>query len=255
MQFESIVVRVFDVDFILFDFALTGLWVFLLYKKGFITPLVFGLFGILVNFIVDFGYWYSILGIRTVEGLPSWMSPLGFFVYFSITYGMIQYSFVQVMFARKPDQPRTEREDRIKWSLFLFIGWLVIGILSNISPINDSEVTVTRIMTEQRIIEVYAVIAEYALLALLALKRKFELSPRRILYIFFVGIFVHFSMEITLVLAGMRASSFFDILFNSIFEFNTGTPILYLMMFALIPYIEKLNRRSPQGLPTESKTF
>jgi hypothetical protein len=251
MQFESIVIRVFDADFMLFDLALTGLWILLLYKKDLIVPLLFGLFGILVNFVVDFCYWYSILGIRTVEGLPSWMSPLAFFVYFSITYGMIQYSYVQVMFIRRPDQPGTERKNRIMWSLYLITGWLAIGLLSNILPIDDSEVTVARVMTTQRIIEVYAVIAEYAVLALLALKRKFELSPRRILYIFLVGVFVHFSMEITLFLAGMRASSVFDILFNSIFEFNTGTPILYLMMFGLIPYIEKLKKRSPQSVPAE----
>ncbi|RDE15232.1 MAG: hypothetical protein C4K48_04095 [Candidatus Thorarchaeota archaeon] len=254
MQFESIVIRVFDVDFMLFDLVLAGLWILLLYKKRLVIPLVFGLFGILVNFIVDYCYWYSILGIRTVEGLPIWMSPLGFFVYFSITYGMIQYSYVQVMFMRRPDQPRTERGNRIKWSLFLFSGWLAIGLLSNIFPINDSKVTVARVMTDQRITEVYAVIAEYALLALLALKNKFELSPRRILYIFLVGIFVHFSMEITLFLAGMRASSVFDIIFNSVFEFNTGAPILYLMMFVLIPYIEKHKMRSPQGFPIESST-
>jgi len=139
--------------------------------------------------------------------------------------------------------------------LFLITGWLAIGLLSNILPIDDSEVTVARVMTAQRITEVYAVIAEYTLLALLALKRKFELSPRRILYIFLVGIFVHFSMEITLVLAGMRASSVFDILFNSVFEFNTGTPILYLMMFALIPFIEKLKRRNSSDLQTESSAF
>ncbi len=253
MQFESIVIRVFDADFMFFDLALTGLWILLLYKKGLIVPLLFGFFGILVNFIVDYFYWYSILGIRTVEGLPSWMSPLGFFVYFSITYGMIQYSYVQVMFIRRPEQPRTERENRIKWSLFLFTGWLAIGLLSNVIPINDSEVTVARVMTEQRITEVYAVIAEYALLFLLAVKKKFELSPKRMLYVFLVGIFVHFSMEITLVLSGMRASSVFDILFNSVFEFNTGTPILYLMMFALISCVEKLKKRTPQGLPTESR--
>jgi len=243
MQFESIVTRIFDADFMLFDIAFTGFWIFILYKKGFIKPLLFGLFGILVNFIIDYGFWYDTLGIRTVDGLPNWMSPLSFFVYFSITYGMIQYSYVQVMFTRKPDQPDRERKDRIEWSLFLFAGWLIIGILSNLLPIHDLEITVTRVMTEQRIIEVYVVIAEYLVLAVLAYKNKFELTSRRILYIFFVGAFVHFSMEFTLVLAGIRGSSLFDLVFNSIFEFNMGTPILYLMLFALIPYIEKRKRQ------------
>lgn len=243
MQFESVVIRVFDVDFMLFDLAFTAVWILLLYKKKFIIPLVFGFLGILVNFIVDYGYWYSVLGIRTVEGLPGWISPFRFFVYFSITYGMIQYSYVQVMFTRKQGQPKIDRRNLIEWSLLLFIGWLLIGFLSNVISIDDTEVTVARIMTEQRTTEVFAVITEYALLVMLAFKKKFELSPRRILYIFLVGVFVHFSMEITLLLAGMRASGLFDIVFNSIFEFNTGAPILYLMMFALLPYLGKIKER------------
>jgi hypothetical protein len=238
MQFESIVTRIFDADFMLFDLVLTGIWILLLYKRGFIKPLIFGFFGILVNFMVDYGYWYGILGIRTVDGLPDWISPLGFFVY--------QYSYVQVMFTRKPDQPNIERRDRIEWSMLLFGGWLFIGILSNLIPISDIDITVTRIMTQQRILEVVAIICEYALLAFLAYRRKFELTPRRILYIFCVGVFVHFSMEFTLVLVGIRNSSLFDLIFNSIFEFNTGAPILYLMLFALVPYIEKLVKQTDQ---------
>jgi hypothetical protein len=211
-------------------------------------PLPSGLFGILVNFIIDYGYWYSVLGIRTVEGLPDWISPLGFFVYFSITYGMIQYSYVQVMFTRKPDWPDIERRDRIEWSLFLFGGWLRIGVLSSIIPLCDLDVTVTRVMTEQRLVEVFAVIGEYALLAFLAYQKKYELNTHRIAYIFLVGVFVHFSMEFTLVLVGIRGSSLFDLVFNSIFEFNVGTPILYLMMYALIPYLQKLrSRQSPNS--------
>jgi hypothetical protein len=96
---------------------------------------------------------------------------------------------------------------------------------------------VTRVMTEQRNIEVFAVIGEYALLGLLAYRTKYKLNAWRILYIFLVGVFVHSSMEFTLVLTGMRGSSLFDLVFNSLFEFNVGTPILYLMMFALVPYL------------------
>jgi hypothetical protein len=117
------------------------------------------------------------------------------------------------------------------------VGWLLIGALSNVLPIYDLNVTVTRVMTEQRITQVFAVIGEYALLGLLAYRRKYELDAKRILYIFLVGVFVHFSMEFTLVLTGIRGSSLFDLVFNSMFEFNVGTPILYLMMLALVPYI------------------
>jgi hypothetical protein len=93
---------------------------------------------------------------------------------------------------------------------------------------------------------VYGVIAEYFLLAILAFRRKFDLSWKKILYIFSVGFFVHFSMEVTLLLSGVRVLDFFNLIFNSIIEFNTGTPILYLLLFAVVPFIEKkIGRRIP----------
>ena len=231
--------RVFDADFILFDLVFTVMWVIILYKKGYIKPLLFGLMGILVNFIVDYGIWYSIMGIRTVEGLPSWMSPLSFFVYFSITYGIMQYSYVQAMFTKRLDQPEREKKERAQISVLLFLGWLIIAYLSVLLPLNDLEITVTRTMTDQRFIEVLVVIVEFALLGFLAHNKKFGIDWKLIGYIFFVGFFVHFSMEFTLFLPGIRKSSIFDLVFNSLLEFNMGTPILYVMLNVLIPHLEK----------------
>jgi len=242
MQFESVVIRIFDVDFMFFDLLFTAIWIIFLYKKGYIKPLIFGFFGIAINMVVDYGVWFSFQGIRTVENLPPWMSPFAFFVYFSITYGMIEYSYVQVMFSIDSQQENALQE-RLRWSVFLVGGWLIIGLLSFFIPISDSEVTVQRVMTEQRIFQVYALIAEYALLGILAYMGKFGLSGKKVLYIFVVGFFVHFSMETTLLLAGIRVLDLFNLIFNSAIEFNTGAPILYLMLFAVVPFFEKkLNR-------------
>lgn len=238
MQIESVVTRIFDVDFILFDLIFVAIWISALYKKRFIKPLFFGIFGIIVNLLVDYGIWYNLQGIRSIEGLPLWMSPFAFFIYFSISYGMVEYSYVQVMFSidvMKEDG----RRKAFYWSLFLFGGWLLFGLLSFIIPINDAEITVQRVMTGQRIFQVYAVLAEYSLLAILAYLGKFELTWKKIMYIFFVGFFVHFSMEVTLLLSGIRVLHVFDLIFNSIIEFNTGVPILYLLLFAVAPYVEK----------------
>lgn len=239
MQFESIVIRIFDVDFMFLDLLFTCIWIIILYRKGYIKPLLFGLMGIGINFAIDYGIWYSIMGIRTVEGLPIWMSPLTFFVYFSITYGMMQYSYVQVMFTKMLDQPEQEKKEKIHMAILFFGGWLLISYLSVVLPLNDIQVTVTRIMTNQRLIEVFVVIAEFALLGFLAYRKKFGLDLRTIGYIFFVGFFVHFSMEFTLFLPGIRQSSVFDLVFNSLVEFNMGAPILYLMLHALVPRLEQ----------------
>ncbi|MGD9395536.1 MAG: hypothetical protein PVJ05_03820 [Candidatus Thorarchaeota archaeon] len=238
MQFESVVIRIFDFDFMLFDLVFTALWIFFLYRKGYIKPLIFGLFGIMVNMIVDYGIWYNLQGIRTVENLPFWMSPFAFFVYFSITYGMIEYSYVQVMFSIDTKKENSKQE-MLRWSLFLLGGWLLFGLLSFVIPISDAEITVQRVMTEQRIFQIYAIIAEYVLLAILAYMGKFDLSWKKILYIFSVGFFVHFSMELTLLLSGIRVLDLFNLIFNSVIEFNTGAPILYLLLFAVAPFIER----------------
>ncbi len=199
-----------------------------------------------MNFIVDFGIWYSYLRIRTVESLPTIISPLLFFIYFSITYGMVQYSYAQVMFSTQLGYPENERKERLSWSLLLFLGWLFVGFISVLIPINDSKVTVTRIMTNQRIIEIGVVICEYGLLAILAYLKRFDLDRKKIAYIFFVGVFVHFTMEFTLLLQGIRGSSVFDLVFNSLLEFNMGTPLLYLMLIAVGPIDKKL--LSKQGI-------
>lgn len=247
MQFESVVIRIFDVDFMLFDLLFTAIWIAALYKKGYIKPLLFGVFGIMINMLVDYGIWFSYQGIRTVENLPLWMSPFAFFVYFSITYGMIEYSYVQVMFSIDTEQENSLRE-MLRWSIFLFGGWLIFGLLSSFIPISDSEVTVQRVMTGQRIYQVYGIIAEYVLLGILTHLGKFGLSWKKIMYIFSVGFFVHFSMETTLLLAGIRVLDLFNLIFNSIIEFNTGAPILYLMLFAVVPYIEsKMGRVESSG--------
>jgi hypothetical protein len=247
MQFESVVIRIFDVDFMLFDLLFTAIWIVFLYKKGYIKPLIFGFFGIAINMLVDYVIWYSVQGIRTIENLPLWMSPFAFFVYFSITYGMIEYSYVQVMFSIDSNKEKALHE-MLRWSVFLFGGWLIFGLLSFFIPLSDSEVTVQRVMTGQRMVQVYAIVAEYLLLGVLAYMGKFGLSGKKILYIFVVGFFVHFSMETTLLLVGIRVLDLFNLIFNSIIEFNTGAPILYLMLFALVPFVEKkMGRSEPSG--------
>jgi VanZ family protein len=143
------------------------------------------------------------------------------------------------MFTKKPDDLEEEKRDKIQMAILFFGGWLFIAYLSVLAPINDTTVTVARTMTNQRIIEVFVVITEYSILGILAYKKKFGLNWKTIAYIFFIGFFVHFSMEFTLFLPGIRQSSMFDLVFNSVLEFNMGTPILYLMLNVLVPFLEK----------------
>ena len=62
-----------------------------------------------------------------------------------------------------------------------------------------------------------------------------SLTFRRMLYLFTIGVLVHFGMEITLLASGIRpAKNYVDVLlFNSLLEFNMGIPILYVLWTAI----------------------
>ncbi|MBN2229024.1 MAG: hypothetical protein JW779_05475 [Candidatus Thorarchaeota archaeon] len=223
---QILVERFFHIDFILLDLLFCLIWIAVLLRQGYRLEFSLGLMGILVNFIVDFVIWFNVQGIRTLEG-P--IDPLLFFIYFSITYGMVEYSYVGVMF-----RVRTNRQ-RIMWTILLYGGWLISGLLSQVIPLNDTMVHVTREMSIYRMPQIAIVIVGFIGLLLLAKSwlPMNDTTYQRILYLFLVGILVHFGMESTLWLAGIRPSPvsgvLFEFLFNSFLEFNTGVPILYVL--------------------------
>jgi len=223
---QILVERIFHLDFILMDLLFCLVWSLIILRKGYKLEFALGLLGILVNFLVDYVVWYNIQGIRTLEG-P--IDPLLFFIYFSITYGMIEYSYVAVMFKVE------KNSERVFWTAFLYIGWFLSGILSQVIPLNDSIIHVTREMAVYRLPQIGIVIAGYGILVYLS--RNWtpmkDVSIKHILYLFLIGILVHFGMEFTLWLSGIRPSPvsgvLSEFLFNSFLEFNTGVPILFVL--------------------------
>jgi hypothetical protein len=246
VQFESIVPRTFDASFIFLDLAFLAIWVILLLRGRHIKPLVFGLFGFAVYFTADYVVWYSTLGTRVFYSLPTWLNPFTFLLYFSLTYGVIQFSYVILMFAEDQRLVFGDWRDRIAWSVLLFGGWLAIGLLSNVLVLGQ-EVAIARIMSDQRAAQVGMIIGEYIVLIILAYLRKFNLTWRTVLLVFGVGVFVHFSMEFTLLLSGIRDVNLFNLVFNSLIEFNTGAPILYLLLYGLVPLLKR--NRAVAGEP------
>jgi hypothetical protein len=92
-------------------------------------------------------------------------------------------------------------------------------------------------MSHARIIQVAMVVGGYLLLLLLkyAWQPMKSLTIPRIIYLFCVGILVHFGMEITLLASGIRPAGDYVhvLLFNSLLEFNMGIPILYILWTAI----------------------
>jgi len=144
---------------------------------------------------------------------------------------MIEFSYVTVMFEAK------SMKTRVLWTLFLYGGWMATALISQHVAIDDRTINIGRDMSNARIVQVAMVAGGYLLLLLLKYiwRPMRSLTFRRMLYLFVIGVLVHFGMEITLLASGIRpAKDYVDVLlFNSLLEFNMGIPILYILWTAV----------------------
>ena len=183
------------------------------YKKK-IPLLAFFVGGLAINFLIDWGLWLH-TGIREVSLPFSFVgSVVLFFIWFSLTYG-VEYAYVFLMFEKK--------SNKLGWTALVLGGWLLVAFLSQIFLINDAPITVIRHMSDLRLLRIFIVLIGYSLLFL------FKYNWKKILYLFFIGFLVHFMMEFSLFISGIRPESFLILLENSLIEFNMGVPFFYLL--------------------------
>jgi hypothetical protein len=225
---NSYVARTFDMDFMYLDIAFCAVWMLVLLRQKHTLALWFGLFGALIVFLVDDVLWLRVQQTRFLE-VP--FNRDLFLLYFSFTYGMIEFSYVTVMFGARSIGTKA------LWTLFLCGGWLATALISQHVGIDDRTIQTGRDMSNARIIQVALVAGGYLLLLLLKYtwRPMKSLTFPRMLYLFLIGILVHFAMEVTLLASGIRpAENHVDVLlFNSLLEFNMGVPILYILWTAI----------------------
>lgn len=175
------VVRIFSINYILFDIIFLALFIFLLTKFKKKIPLI-ALFvgGILINFIVDWGIWLH-TGIREISlpagflGLPIFWSTLVFFLWFSLSYG-VEYTYVFIMFEKK--------SNKLAWTALVFGGWILIAFLSQIFITSNETITTIRHMSDFRIIEILILLLGFSLLFIL------KYDWKKIIYLFFIGFLI-----------------------------------------------------------------
>lgn len=220
-----IVARLFDMDFIYLDLLFCALWMTILLIRKKRLQFIFGLLGAVIVFISDDLIWYHLQGTRVLDTVP-FNNDL-FLLYFSFTYGMIEFSYVATMISAK------NWKTMLSWSLFLYGGWFATGFLSSWLHIDDRSISIYREMTDiGRWIQISMVVGGYLLLILFKYKWKpfKNLSWLKLGYLFLVGFLVHFGMEITLLAAGIRPldGSLVILIFNSLLEFNSGVPVIFI---------------------------
>ena len=155
------------------------------------------------------------------------INPLLFFLWFCFSPGFVMFSYVIVMFEKR------NLKELIIWTFFFFIGWISVAIGSQLIPLDDRIIEVSRNMNiaNQRLNEMIMVFINIIVALILYLKKKLRLED--IFYIFLVGTLVEFSLEMSLAVSGIRQAqgswSILLLIVNTLLEFNLGIVLMSLI--------------------------
>ncbi|MFX1567186.1 MAG: hypothetical protein ACFFCV_02330 [Promethearchaeota archaeon] len=221
---NAVVTRTFGIDFIYLDLIFLFIWIYFLIKKKYCLSITWGLCGWLIYIFTDYILWYLIIHTREYTGV---LNPFLFFLWFCFSPGFVQFSYVFTMFEKR------NSKDLIMFTIIFYLGWILVGVSSQILSIDNRIIEVSRDMNiaNQRINELVMVIVNIVIAMVLFFKKNLRLED--ILYLFIVGTLVEFSLELSLSVSGIRqaqgAWSVELMIINSLLEFNLGIILMYLV--------------------------
>lgn len=226
------VIRIFDLDYLIFDFIflLIFLTVLIINKKK--IPIYVGFVCGILFLVIDGIIWWN-TGIREID--PSNTKIYVDFM-MDFSYGLLAFSWVMIMFERN------SIKEILLWTLFLYGGWLLIASLSQILPLIDLEIITIRHMQSLRVVEIATVVCGYLLLIFLRYNYK------TILFIFWVGFMLSFMMESYLLFTQIRPSGFELLLYDSFILTNQGIPYLFVIFDKILPKLRDFLRKSKEEI-------
>jgi hypothetical protein len=221
---DSIVTRTLGVDFIYFDLIFLSIWIYYLIKKKYWIPIFWGILGWIAYLIADYYIWYLVMESRTYEG------PINnhiFFLWFCFSAGFAQFSYVAIMFEKR------NWKELWLWTLIFYLGWVLVGVGSQLIPLDDRIIRVSRNMdvNRQRLTFTLMTLGNIVIAAILYLFKKLRFED--IVYLFIVGTLVEFCLELSMSISGIRLEqgtwSLELMVVNTLIEFNMGIILMYLL--------------------------
>lgn len=225
MLIENIVpTRSFNLLYIILDSLFIIFFLFLLfYKKRYVT-LLWSLFGGILYFIVDFGYFYLISGSRTITINSQLQGPLMtglVLLWMSLSYGITNFAYI-FLFLNKDKYLK-------EWIFLIISWWLIVPTISSIG--GEATITTSRTTGQYHgAMAIILLIGYFSLIVYNLFNKKGQRIP--ILKLNLIGITVQFGWEFALLINGIRPmneASFATLIINSLIETNLGMPIIFVL--------------------------
>jgi len=181
---------------------------------------IFGIAGALLYFIVDYGFFYMILGTREVVGANTFF----FLLWLSTSYGFTNFVWIWLFL---------NRDKRIiEWSLLIVIGWFAVALIAQSFGSEFPMIRISRGTSSYHGIMAIILLVGYAYIIIRNLRSEDE-ERIPILRLLFIGIIVQFSWEAVLLISGIRPQGWNPLIINSLLETNLGMPYLFFIHKAL----------------------
>ncbi len=233
MFFEITPTRNFNLLYIILDsIFILILLIMLLVKKRYLTTL-FALFGGVLYFIVDFGYFYLLSHSRQIlidDVIQNDLVTGLILFWMSMSYGITNFAFIWLCL---------RKDKHLKNWLMMIIGWwLMVPLIASLGGPNN--IQTFRTTNQYHSYMAIILCIGYGGLLLYNLLTKKKQIP--LLWLNVIGISVQFSWEFALLIHGIRpmnANSFSTIVVNSLLETNLGMPYIFLIFLCMNRYISE----------------
>jgi hypothetical protein len=204
--------RTFSSLYIILDIVwlLTLASIFLYLKRR--MAVVVGLVAGMLYFLVDYGFFYQLLGTRQIEG----GDPFWILLWLSMSYGFTSFAWIWLLLDRDGHA--------VEWSLLPILGWVTIGQLSQQFGAGFAEISISRGIGSYHGIMMLILCVGYLVVIFGNLRGRDRVN---VLWMMAIGIGVQFAWEAALLVSGIRPTLWQPIVVNSLIETNLGIPYTY----------------------------
>ncbi len=214
MVAEVVPARTLNQLYIFIDIIFLIFFVGLLVKKKRYLTTIFALAGGVIYFLVDYGYFYLILGTRVVEGAD----PFWFLLWLSMSYGITNFAWIWLWIKKD--------KHLLEWSILILAWWVAAPLIANTFG-NDFEIV--RIYRGTSAYHGIMAILMFVGYAILCIHNMYKEKKINIVWLLIIGILVQFAWEAALLISGIRDTGFAPLIVDSLIETNMGIPYIYFI--------------------------